>query len=563
MKVHVELPLTPEQKEANKKRIEGQKKTNVKTLKKTNECSNCNFGGANLQETHLPRPCLNASIIFGKLAEDLLSTLKPFTSVAVQPFRPEETDLPIEMTVQLNEDLIEKLIEKGKGRLQIKTRSDLLSVWREVEQFQMGNEKINQLLSGLEGVRIRYKAYDLRPGHRGQVIAFSKERCLRQQLSINNFLPLPIAVSRTARQLLLRSPVFKNIKPGGAYFQQTGERSVFGDYFTSLLLQELQKRVVEIKKEDSQPITGDKVTPKPSKKFQIRVTVWDHVNFVVITSNILNKFGEEIARQNIRINTSSIPSHFLPLTPKGGKVATGIYTATGHAQIGKHLSKATAFRAAVALARARVVGQALNLYVPGLDLAHDTGDAVEALNILSQGIPYEEQWINKSVGPKGRVTVSVQAKVKQMGGAGAPKIEVALESQIVKSGAPIILRLKTDRKVYLGVFGWQADATVIRLYPNKKGHRLEISPGREFSLPPEYNQVWFSKPLPGSTADHESIVVVASAVQFDPTRFAPVAGGTIDESMERAVEAGAFLNALARENLSAMSIVFLPYQVLR
>ena len=53
MKVHVELPLTPEQKEANKKRIEGQKKTSVKTLKKTNECSNCNFGGANLQATNL------------------------------------------------------------------------------------------------------------------------------------------------------------------------------------------------------------------------------------------------------------------------------------------------------------------------------------------------------------------------------------------------------------------------------------------------------------------------------------------------------------------------------
>ena len=520
--------------------------------------------------------CHDASTVFDKLAEDLLRTLKSSLSVAVQPFRPEETDLPIEMTVQLNEDLIEALIRKGKGKLHIKARSDLLSIWREVEQFQFGNTKLNQLLSeagsevlirgrivpALEGVRLRYKAYDLRPGHRGQVIAFSKERCLRQLLEKNNFLPLPTAVNRTARQLLLRSTVFKNIDPGGAYFQQTGERSAFGDYFTSLLLQELQTRVAGIKKGDWQPITGDKKNPKPSNIYQIRVTVWDHGDFVVVTSNILNKIGEETARQNIRIDTSSIPSHFLPLTPKGGKVATGVYTATGHAQVGKHLSKASAFRAAVALARARVVGQALNLYVPGLDLAHDTDDAAEALNILSQGIPYEEQWFANSVGPKGRVTVSVQAKVRRVGGAGAPNIEAALDSQIVRSGAPIMLQLKSDRKVYLGVYGWQADATVIRLYPNRMGHRIEFSPGRELRLPPEDNQIWASEPLPGSTADHEGIVVVASAVQFDPTRFAPAAGKSIEESMERAVEAGAFLNALAKENLGTMAIVFLPYQVL-
>ena len=111
------------------------------------------------------------------------------------------------------------------------------------------------------------------------------------------------------------------------------------------------------------------------------------------------------------------------------------------------------------------------------------------------------------------------------------------------------------------MFAWGADNKVVRLYPMAAQRELTIEAGDVVILPAQGESAIKPQPLPGNLEDHEALIVVATTENVDYGKVAPIAGGSLNETMERAVDGGRFLSTLASMDPSRMSVTVLSYQV--
>ena len=240
------------------------------------------------------------------------------------------------------------------------------------------------------------------------------------------------------------------------------------------------------------------------------------------------------------------------------------YDAEARAIPSDSLYAETASGAAMNLARARVVAQALGIEAPAFEVIRSEAEGVAALKTLAHGIPMDEQ-IKTWEDATGERHVWLKARVATVGGRLRPAVEAALTKSDLKAGEKFRITLSASASVHVGMFAWGADGGVVRFYPNKKVRDLIVPAGGRVSLPlddDEYRDLW-SAPLPGHAENHEAIIVVASVEPLDFEAIGSIAGKDIRETMSVAIPAGSFFNALGELDLSQATLLVLPYRVRR
>ncbi len=268
------------------------------------------------------------------------------------------------------------------------------------------------------------------------------------------------------------------------------------------------------------------------------------------------------------VATASVPKDLAASLGRddGPPEPTTRYEAVAEAVISDRLDPASARRAARNLARARVIAQALGLESPTVDEVRTEADAVSALGeYLSQGLPVDEQFHDhKSAVDNGsRIGVRLTAKVVPVGAVSRPAVTAKLPKTVFKAMEPIAIELRSEARVFLGVFAWGADNKVVRLYPNATRRQLTMEAGDMLVLPSEGEGRIRSEPLKteGNLEDHEALIIVAATTGVDYGELAPVAGATFVETTGRALDGGKFLATLAMIGPSKMAVVALSYQV--
>ena len=267
--------------------------------------------------------------------------------------------------------------------------------------------------------------------------------------------------------------------------------------------------------------------------------------------------------------TASVPAELAAsLTRRdGAPEPTKRYEAVAEAVVSARLDAASARRAARNLARARVIAQALGLDAPAVDEVRSEADAVAALGeYLGKGLPVDEQFHefhDLAVDNGLRMGVRLTAKVVPVGVVSSPALTSKLPKTVFKAMEPITVELRSEAKVYLGVFAWGADNRVVRLYPTNAQRQLTMEAGQVLVLPSQGEGRIRSEPLrtEGNLEDHEALIVVAATESVDFGALAPEAGATLTETLVRAVDGGGFLAALAKTGTSGLCVEILSYQV--
>lgn len=516
--------------------------------------------------------------IIDALATDLLRTLKPPARIAIRPLQPEEAAISPVVAARVNDALGNALLRLSNNRLGFVAREALQRVWDEATEFQssafaklLTDAGADILVDGRMtpvrgGIELSFKAYRVGGGLVGTIEASSELRVLPLDVEAAAVQSLRPAV-RAAAQGHLSQLRRLNLAGTGRQMQlqQIGERSEFGDYASELFIEDFDRLGSEMsqRREGQQAIAGDPTAQERQtrlSRLQLRTTVRDLDKVVGVTFTLEGADGF-VLRQSVSVDSGSIPAKFLPLSRGGVRVATGLYGAGGEAVVGPTLAKDEAMAGARALARARVIAQGIGEPAPGIEVVRDVDDAAKLIAYLSKGISYQEEWQQDRIDGDGRVVVTLRAKVKKVGGGSEPPVTARIDPPIVRAGEAMTVSLDVQQKAYLGIFAWQADGTVVRMYPYESGKELTAEPGRPMVLPRRGDPVFASAPMPGAKANHEAVVIVASAVPFDFTKLAPAAAQTAAGSLQTAIKASIFLDGLAERDTSALGIRFLPYQV--
>jgi uncharacterized caspase-like protein len=237
---------------------------------------------------------------------------------------------------------------------------------------------------------------------------------------------------------------------------------------------------------------------------------------------------------------------------------------TGIARISATLSKDEAQRNARTLARANAILS--KLPVPGITPAmtiETSAEAVDLLRHLGRGIPYEEAWTSFHSNPK-EVKVELKARVHPLTSDANRKLSGAIEPAEIISGKNFKLRVDAKKEATIGIFAWQANGKVVRLYPESTRQQVVLKAGQSVTFP-RANDAYpalASATLPGERSNHEAILVITGArplafealVQQSVTRSA-------QQSANEALDDSVFFNNLAATQDPELEILVLPYVV--
>ena len=260
-----------------------------------------------------------------------------------------------------------------------------------------------------------------------------------------------------------------------------------------------------------------------------------------------------IARKTIALRRDWLP-HTIAVPKR--------YVAEARAKPSDRLHADIASNAALNLARARVVAQALGIRAPAVKVVRSEAEGITALQTLAQGIPVDEQ-VNSWQEATGEWHVWLKARVISIGGQMQPALEATLSNSDLMVGEKYGITLSAASTVHVGLFALGADGGVVRLYPNAKVKDLIVFAGERVSLPRSgdaYQDFW-SAPLPGHVENHEAIIVVASNKPLDFASIGASVGSSATETMKHAIRTRNLLDSLGGLDLSQATLVVLPYRV--
>ncbi|MFM9850878.1 MAG: caspase domain-containing protein [Hyphomicrobiaceae bacterium] len=251
-------------------------------------------------------------------------------------------------------------------------------------------------------------------------------------------------------------------------------------------------------------------------------------------------------------------------TPEAATTEGDFVFATGIARITKYHPRDEAQRSAHALARAKAI--LAKVPATGVNLPNtvvSTSEAAELLGYMSRGITYDEVWTIHTPTAQ-EVKVDLRAKVRTLLGGAERKLNGQLEPTDIISERPFRLRIDAKKEANIGVFAWQANSSVIRLYPESMQKTVVIRGGESVWFPraeDSYPAI-ASTNLAGERRNHEAIIIVTGAgtLPFDELVPASV-GETAQQSLANSLGGVDFLNRLAAVQDPGLEVLVLPYEV--
>ena len=509
------------------------------------------------------------------LAKRLLDHIPAGTKVALQPLDHRYAGLESAIGDPLYERLLGALTNAKYG-VTLLARERLRAIYNSLEEFQQGSvesllrnaqadiEIICKPTSNATGINLSCSAVQLVDGVT-LATAAAHFPITRSAAHFN------VAIDGIANRLAQNLPPgtvalvpFLDTGVETALTRHIGER--LEDKITTLMAGRLRSRAAEAATRSALGTGSASVSDVPRYGLRGELRRLDDTRFRV-DARVLRGERKLIAG-GADVAIASVPAHLATGLGRsdGAPEPTRRYEAVAEAVVSDRLDAASAQRAARNLARARVVAQALGLQAPAVVEVRSEADAVAALGeYLSKGLSVDEQFRDHhvAVGDGSRIGVRLTARVVPVGVVRRPVVMAKLSKTVFKAMEAITIELRSEASVYLGVFAWGADNKVVRLYPRDEQRELTMRSGEVMVLPRQGEGRIRSEPLrtKGNLEDHEALIVVAATESVDYNDLAPTAGATFAGTMERALDGGTFLAALANEAPSGMSVTVLGYQV--
>nr|WP_319516927.1 DUF4384 domain-containing protein [uncultured Cohaesibacter sp.] len=239
------------------------------------------------------------------------------------------------------------------------------------------------------------------------------------------------------------------------------------------------------------------------------------------------------------------------------------FVASGKAVISAALVKQEAITAAKLLARARAISAALNLDPPKIGLVRKSQEIPLLIGYLNEALPYDEDWKIKE--NENVIDVSVQMKVQTL--VHSDTVAARVKSPVLLSGDPLQLSVLSKKSLYFGLFGWQADGTVVRIFPFRHREKIKLYENRPTILPskPFGLDKLTSMPLVGAQSSHEALVLITSMRPLDLGRLAKRVARKSENWQKRGHRDSQFFDMLSLQVQAAVkgtTVLFIPYQVI-
>lgn len=511
------------------------------------------------------------------LSHGLIATVEEDLKVALRPLRGPDSNVTERLARDLYEAMLDGLFQASGGRHTIMTRERLLQVYETCEEFFSCGDMTARLAAARADVEVQCVASPGPNFVRLSCSAVQIETTVTVGRGSADF-PLTAfaqgqdwqnAIADIAAQLNTGIEAPGNMGSVALIDQRTGTSTVFATMLGNKLRFELgrrmtQRRTADINEARARIQLGHEEAALPDfPSYGLHGVLWQ-AGEDRVTLTVEARFnGRTVAMSSADIAATTIPEH-LQIEIAGPEAAI---EATAEAVVSARLDPDSARRAAMNLARARVIAQALGVAAPALGSIATEADATRALGeALRHGIPYDERVETLGLEGGDRVVIRLTARVKPVAQREEPVLDAALNQPVFETGEAIRLTLSGTRDAHIGLFAWGADNRVVRVYPvpgipaprlvgNTPIHLPEAAEDRSFQSAP--------LPLTGidNPEDHEMFLVVASRTPLDWESLAPPLGASVEETMANARTGEAFLQALSERDLSRATIRALPYQI--
>lgn len=244
----------------------------------------------------------------------------------------------------------------------------------------------------------------------------------------------------------------------------------------------------------------------------------------------------------------------------------GFFFGEGKALVTGDISEDEAIRSSKEAARRRVIEEALGVQLQSTSIIENYLAAVNFIVGSAQGITRDETWeIERSIrSGTFLVTAKLRARVEPVSGKEAPTVKVNMpEQRRLLAGDPFAFSVETGIDAYVGIYNRDGDDRVVRLYPLDSEEPYQLGADERLELPPP-GLIMATEPRADRDEDLEMIIVVASAKPFKASWLSEgAAGETADQSIEAAVPYSRFLDALAKQDLAYVNVVYEPILVER
>jgi hypothetical protein len=505
-------------------------------------------------------------------ASELWKTVPDDSRLAVRPIQPHESGLSGDIASRLDAALLRALDRTRPTAATLLARNALQSIFEEAEAF--GGRDPARMLSDLSatvlalpraiptgtGLDLEISLVSVGGSGFGGTLATLLPLSVQFSAELAELRPPSIAARQAG--MALAEALRAAHDPAQAFKAQilgAGAQGDFAEWFAAQLGEHLAERLGEppLYRSRSLRSLGNAAS---NLKVRLNIDVWDLGNRVDIS--ITARSGSKQAKTVARIPKRDIPAGFLPLTRDGGRVARGMQRARGAAQSGAGLRADELPFVAQSIARARLIDAALGGQRSVSDTARTREDFAAALRRLEAAVPYEE--ILRVGGSVERRTSSLSARIERVGGSQAPQVTASVDRATYSVGVPIRVRVRMESSSgFVGLFAIQADGSVARVVPALGADAVALDGGREIMLPRPQDGEIASAPMPDVSDNLEALVLLVSAIPFDPRKLAPALGETSEESLQTAVTLSAFLDQMAGLDLARATLRVLPYRISR
>ncbi|MBO6836241.1 MAG: hypothetical protein JJ878_21570 [Alphaproteobacteria bacterium] len=523
------------------------------------------------------QPVLGATGTAAGLAQDILSTVEPGSRVALRPLRGTASNLTSGVARDLYEAVLDGLFEASGGAHTILTRERLNQVYDTCEEFFTCGDYAARLEAARAEVEVQCAASPGVERVRLFCSAVDIETTVTVGRGSGDFPLASLAPAQDWAQAMagiaaeLNAAVALPGSLGRAHIidQTTGTHTDFAALLTNKLRFELGRRMT-LRQGDlvdtvqARRQLGYEDEPLPVfPAYVLNGVIWPAGESRVTLTVDLNHDGRTLALASVDIARDSIPVQF-----RESASPNGLVSASAQAIPSARLDRQSAIRAATNLARARLIAQAMGTQGPAVGMIATEADATQALgDALSLGMPYDEVLeVLEPADTDGRISVHLTGRVAPVGRNSGPDIRAALSRSIYETGDAIALTISSDRAARIGIFAWGADNRVVRVYPVDGIAAPELMAGDAVTLPAaaEDRQIQ-SAPLElddiDNPEDHEMLILIAADQTLAFETLAPPLGADAQETAARATDGAGFFQALAAHDLSAVTILALPYQI--
>lgn len=513
------------------------------------------------------------SALFTALASAVWQAVGDGQRIAAWPIDPDATGLPPDLAGELDAALAEALLRTAPPSGRLIDRSGLPATWEEAMTFQgaasetlLREAAVDALVipsahATADGVAVSATVVAVGGGNTGRLLGAVPMAILPE--SIESMTARPPSTAARIAGVALAEALRLGLDPAGRFpatLRISGERSPFGDWFLGQVAEHLTARLAERPLYVTRPLRQADGGGRPVG-VRLEAEIWDHGDRVDVHLRAVADSVE--ARASARIDAAAVPAPFRPLTPDGGRLGTGYRMSDGAAAVGPDLRRDELGVAAEAVARALLIDEALDVASTTPTVARSRAEVADAWRRLADAVPHGEAWSGAATGPNAAAR-RLQARVARIGGADAPTLSATLDRPAYRIGEPLRVRATVERgRAFVAVYVWQADGGVVRIVPADGRSALTVEAGQRVDLPGRDDPAIAVAPMPEVSESLEAVIVVASAVPFDPDRMAPGPGRSSDASLQRAVSSGAFLERLAGLDRSRLRLAILPYRVRR